>query len=97
MKAVLLLSVLAVATASTAFAASPQITHNQPQEPILTYNSPAFSMGTTAAVPIVPEANDANVPGATGSTVVPGDNSTVAGDRAATISQRTGSYGGGGG
>jgi hypothetical protein len=97
MKVVLLLSALAVATASAAFAASPRVARNQPQEPILTNNSSTFSMGSAAAVPVLPQANDPNVPGATGSIVVPGNNSTIAGDWAATINQRMGAYGGGGG
>jgi hypothetical protein len=36
----------------------------------------------------IPAYANPNVPGATGSTVVRGDNSTIAGDRAATIEQR---------
>jgi hypothetical protein len=38
-------------------------------------------------------ANNPNVPGATGYTIVPGDNSSVAGDGPATEMQRTGVYG----
>jgi hypothetical protein len=37
-----------------------------------------------------PADENPRVPGATGQAIVPGDNSTVAGDRAATIEQRTG-------
>jgi hypothetical protein len=33
-----------------------------------------------------------NVPGATGTTIVPGDNSTIAGDAEATRTQQTGAY-----
>jgi hypothetical protein len=94
MKAALLLSALAVATGSAAFAASPRAAHNQPQEPILTLDSSASSMGSAAAVPVLPDATNANVPGATGNTVVPGNNSTIAGDRPATMRSRTGFYGG---
>jgi hypothetical protein len=36
-------------------------------------------------------ANNPNVPGATGLTIVPGDRSTIAGDAAATLIQKTGS------
>ncbi len=90
MKAALLLSALVVATGSAAFAAQP----GQPQDQILTYSSSATSMGG-AAVPVLPEANNANVPGATGATVVRGNSSTVAGDRASTLYFQTGSYGGG--
>jgi hypothetical protein len=35
-------------------------------------------------------ADDPNVPGATGRVIVPGDNSTIAGDSLATLMQRTG-------
>ncbi len=42
-------------------------------------------------------ATNPHKPGATGSTVVPGNNSTVAGDRAATGKAQSGSGGGGGG
>jgi hypothetical protein len=38
-------------------------------------------------------ANNPSVPGATGYTIVPGDNSSVAGDGAATEMERTGAYG----
>jgi hypothetical protein len=91
MKAALLLSDLTDATGSAAFAAPSA--HNQPQEPILAHNSLASSMGSAAAVPVVPDANNPNVPGATGRTIVPGDNGTIAGDRSATMNFRTGAYG----
>lgn len=42
-------------------------------------------------------AKNPTVPGATGRTVVPGSNSTVAGDRAGTIETKTGQTGMGGG
>ena len=37
-----------------------------------------------------PAATSSTAPGATGQTVVPGNNSTVAGDKAATIDTKTG-------
>jgi hypothetical protein len=40
-----------------------------------------------------PRANNPSVPGATGYTIVPGDNSSVAGDGDATEMERTGTYG----
>jgi hypothetical protein len=92
MKAVLLLFALAVATSSAAFAASRGVAHSQPREPVLTYYS---SAGSAAAVPVVPEVNDANVRGATGRTIVPGSNSTVTGGSSATMNQRMGAYSGG--
>jgi hypothetical protein len=94
MKAALLLSALAIATGPAALAAPPGVAHNQPPEPIFTYNSSASSMGSAAAVPVLPEDNNANVRGATGHTVVPGDHSTIAGDPTATMNFRTGAYGG---
>jgi len=63
------------------------------------------STGATASVPAasasppfiltssgsnVQAADNPLVPGATGRTIVPGDNSTIAGDQAATSLQRTG-------
>jgi hypothetical protein len=39
------------------------------------------------------DVTDPNVPGATGRTIVLGDNSTIAGDALATQMQRTGAYG----
>jgi hypothetical protein len=42
-----------------------------------------------------PAAHSSNTPGATGKTVVPGSNSTVAGDKSATSETKTGSGGGG--
>jgi hypothetical protein len=94
MKAALFLSALAVATGSAAFAAPPGVVHNQPQKPLLAYGRSASLMGSVAAVLVLPDAKNPNVPGATGQTVVPGDNSTIAGDRAATVIQRDGAYGG---
>jgi hypothetical protein len=39
------------------------------------------------------QANNPNVPGATGHTILPGNNSTVAGDRLATQMEQTGAFG----
>lgn len=39
-------------------------------------------------------ASNPNVPGATGRTIIPGNNSTIAGDAEATRQQQTGAYGG---
>ena len=94
MKATLLLSALAIATGSAAFAAPPEVAHNQPQNPLLAYSGSASLMGSVAAVPVLPDAKNPNFPGATGRTVVLGDSSTIAGDRAATVIQREGAYGG---
>ena len=52
MKATLLLSALAVATGSAAFAAPPEVAHNQPQKPVLAYSGSASLMGSVAAVPV---------------------------------------------
>jgi hypothetical protein len=52
------------------------------------------SQGTiVSTVPIFNAANP-NVPGATGRTIIRGNNSTIAGDAAATRMQRTGTVGG---
>lgn len=40
------------------------------------------------------DASDPNVPGATGSTIIPGNNSTISGDAEGTRRQQTGAYGG---
>jgi hypothetical protein len=45
----------------------------------------------------VPTQDRAHVPGATGTTVVPGNGSSVAGNRGATVQQRTGTGTGSGG
>jgi hypothetical protein len=39
-------------------------------------------------------ASNPNVPGATGRTIIPGNNSTITGDAEATRQQQTGAYGG---
>jgi hypothetical protein len=52
-----------------------------------------FALALSAcASPNLPSslADNPNVPGATDYTIVPGDHSTVAGDRAATVLERTG-------
>jgi hypothetical protein len=58
-----------------------------------TANSPASTLhsGDATALPpaINPAAQNPNVPGATGRTVVPGTNSTVSGDRPATANSKT--------
>ena len=40
-----------------------------------------------------PSAANRHTPGATGTTIVPGDNSTISGDAKATRMQQTGAYG----
>jgi hypothetical protein len=98
MKSIILaLTALTVSVGSAAYAAAPspaspsQIlpTPAAPAQPTLqTYNSQSTTMfRPTNAF------NDSAVPGATGSTIVPGDASTVAGDRMATEMQQTGTYG----
>ena len=98
MKSIILaLTALTVSVGSAAYAAAPspaspsQIlpTPAAPAQPTLqTYNSQSTTMfRPTNAF------NDSAVPGATGSTIVPGDASTVAGDRMATEMQQTGAYG----
>jgi hypothetical protein len=66
-----------------------------------TANSPAAAMNTgdvkaTAKTPTAMERSP-SVPGATGRTVVPGSNSTVAGDHSGTAESKTGQAGGTGG
>jgi len=66
-----------------------------------TANSTAAGMNTgdvkaTAKTPGAMERSP-SVPGATGNTVVPGSNSTVAGDHAGTANAKTGQSGGTGG
>jgi hypothetical protein len=53
--------------------------------------SPSSNMTAGPGAGAINPATDPNVPGATGTTIVPGDNSTIAGDAAATLMQRTGS------
>ena len=54
----------------------------------------ATLLALTVIACTVPVANayDDNTPGYTGRTIVPGNNSTIAGDAAATRMQQTGSY-----
>ena len=60
------------------------------QSPVASNSSP-YTLNSSATVF---EAEDnPDVPGATGRAIVPGDNSTIAGDMAATELQRTGAIG----
>ncbi len=59
--------------------------------------NPALTSGRLSkASASVPAFENPTVPGATGETVVEGDNSTIRGDRRATIEQKTGAFEGGG-
>ena len=51
-----------------------------------------FFTATIAAVASAGNPADPNTPGATGRTIVRGDNSTIAGDAQATRMQQTGGY-----
>jgi len=60
------------------------------------YVNPAETPGRRLPADVastVPADENPNIPGATGMTVVPGDLSTIAGDRRATIEQKTGGSG----
>jgi hypothetical protein len=59
-----------------------------PQQSALTYYNGTIS-------PFEGAASNPDVPGATGRTIVPGDNSTIDGDSMATQMERTGALGGG--
>ena len=52
--------------------------------------SPLPNMAAGPGSGAINPANNPNVPGATGDTIVPGDGSTISGDAAATLMQRTG-------
>jgi hypothetical protein len=55
---------------------------------------PALTTGSRLSVtPDTPAAENPTVPGATGLGIVKGDNSTISGDRRATIEQKTGGAG----
>ena len=62
---------------------------SSPQQSALTYYNGTIS-------PFDGAASNPDVPGATGRTIVPGDNSTIDGDSSATQMERTGALGGGG-
>jgi hypothetical protein len=53
--------------------------------------SPSSRMVAGPGAWVTNPASNPNVPGATGLTIVPGDRSTIAGDAAATLIQKTGS------
>jgi hypothetical protein len=95
-KFVTALTVLTFALGAAAYAGTPSTSTpatagaaNVPaQQPAsLTYSN---------TVPLFGDAANPNVPGATGRTLVPGSNSTIAGDSMATQMERIGSFGGGG-
>lgn len=63
-----------------------------------TASNPALSTGKLpAGAAGVPAAHNPNVAGATGHTIVPGNNSSVAADRRGTVEQKTGETGSSGG
>jgi hypothetical protein len=55
--------------------------------------APSVTLGSESTVGGAGDVANPNVPGATGRTIVRGDNSTIAGDALATEMQRTGAYG----
>lgn len=57
-------------------------------DPALTGVAPTAEMGRA------PPSGDPNVAGATGETVIPGDLSSIRGDKAAIVDQKTGQLGG---
>lgn len=84
-------TVLTVALGTAAFAGTTapaaSASGHQPAPASLTYSSRNTTYRPASM------AMNPTVPGATGSTIVPGDNSTIAGDAKATQMERTGSYG----
>ena len=100
-RTVIALAALTAASGSAALAASPFAatadTHSYPTK--LSINSASYPFvggNVAAAVPMLQSAADPNVPGATGMTIVPGDRSTIIGDRTSTLDEQTGFIGGGG-
>ena len=82
---------LSLVLGTAAYAASPQSASSAPLSNGLAFNG----QGTiTSTVPILNAANP-NVPGATGRTIVRGNNSTISGGAAATRMQQTGMVSGG--
>jgi hypothetical protein len=77
---------LALGTAACASTPQPVSSAATPSSYAALGSGNATTAGTT-------DAANPNVPGATGRTIVPGDNSTIAGDAEATEMFRTGSYG----
>jgi hypothetical protein len=80
------------AAAGSGSLAKPTYPSGQNNDPALTGQRPS---GTAS----VPASENPHVPGATGSTVVPGDNSTVSSNRRGTVQQKSGTTntsGGGG-
>jgi hypothetical protein len=100
-KTAIALALLTVASVATGVAASPSAApadvHSYPTK--LSINSAPYPFAdgsVTAAVSVLPSAADPNIPGATGRTIVPGDHSTITGDRTSTLNEQTGFIGGGG-
>jgi hypothetical protein len=91
------LTALTVSVAPAAYAATPSSA--SPSQILLMPTAPAqattqtYSSQSTTTFRPTSAFNNSAVPGATGFTIVSGDNSTVAGDRMATEMQRTGAYG----
>jgi len=61
-----------------------------PQYPPGEGSNPALTTGRLRGATGVPADENPRVPGATGDTIVRGDNSTIRGDRRATIEEKTG-------
>jgi hypothetical protein len=82
------LTVLSFSLGTAAFAATPN--HNKSARA----NSSSVTLSSQNSISLAGDyAADPAVPGATGRAIVPGDHSTIAGDRLATQMERTGAYG----
>jgi hypothetical protein len=63
---------------------------NMPNNGLASSVSPTANMVAGPGAGVTNTAANPNMPGATGRVIVPGDNSTIAGDADATLMQRTG-------
>ena len=90
------LTVFTVSLGTAAYAGTPSYPSQEQILPTPGSSSPVttqtYASQSTRFAPL-DVANNPSVPGATGYTIVPGNNSSVAGDGAATEMERTGAYG----
>jgi hypothetical protein len=93
-KFVTALTVMTFALGAAAYAGTPATV----KSPAASANSPApqsTSLTYSNTISMFGDAANPSAPGATGRTIVPGDNSTVAGDAMATQMERSGAISGG--
>jgi hypothetical protein len=89
-KTLILAAALSLTTGAAAFAGSQSASDGSQRLSMI--GMPGSHSNMSSSTSRIPSFADPHTPGATGRTVVLGDPSTIAGDRAATRDEQTGAY-----